>query len=375
MELVNSTPLPADVTVTTGLDPEGTRIGMIVAKATFTFGEDGVEPDTQDPYALFDEDEETELGLLPADLLPRRDPAFEVVLLGVAHAPEGRPVPSMTVRLSVGARSRSMAVFGDRWWNTYGQPMEPEPFARMPLTWNRAFGGTAEAWFDEHTSLDVRDPMNPLGRGFDAEARARELAEALEPPETYPRLEDRDRPLPNLEAIEQRIASPTDAPDPECWATVPMDIGFSQIRTIREIEEHGRIRNPRQAEVRVYHRAHPDWVTSLPEAGAPVRLEGLTPEGITEFRLPRLRVLADYVLGDRTGTRELRPHLLALLPEERRFYLVFREAFTLDVDPSMERSFRLRRETGWFPREGDGSGAERGENPTRTSDGARGTRR
>lgn len=353
MELVNRTPLDADATVSTGLDPDGPRIGMLVAKATYAFEDGAVELDTQDPYPLFEKDEETELGLLPGDRLPRRDPAFEVVLLGAAHAPGGEPVPAMTVRLAVGDRSRSMAVFGDRWWDENGRPTEPEPFARMPLDWERAFGGTAEAWFDQNTPLDVQDPMNRLGRGFDAAARARELAEALEAPESFPRLRRRQRPLPNLESPEARISSPTDAPDPECWATVPMDIGFSQIRTLRELQEHGEIRDQRRADVRVYHRAHPYWVMELPREGAPVELRGLSPEGTTRFPLPSVRVLADYVVGDRTGTRELRPHLLALLPEEDRFYLVFREAFSLEVEPSTERSFRLRLEEGWFRPDAD----------------------
>jgi hypothetical protein len=37
-----------------------------------------------------------------------------------------------------------------------------------------------------------------------------------------------------------------------------------------------------------------------------------------------------------------------LLPEERRFYLVFRSTFMVDLTPEMERSFRLRIEEGWF---------------------------
>jgi hypothetical protein len=80
-----------------------------------------------------------------------------------------------------------------------------------------------------------------------------------------------------------------------------------------------------------------------------VILTGLTPGSEPlSFALPAVRVFVDYVSGLRTGTRELRPHALVLLPEERRFYLVFRHAFTYDY-PSAERSMRLRVERGgWY---------------------------
>ncbi|WP_437778603.1 hypothetical protein [Sorangium sp. So ce1097] len=44
-------------------------------------------------------------------------------------------------------------------------------------------------------------------------------------------------------------------------------------------------------------------------------MTGLTsaPEPLS-FALPAVRVLVDYVSGIRTGTRELRPHALVLLP-------------------------------------------------------------
>lgn len=356
MELVNQTAVPADAVLSTGIPEDGPRIGVIVAKATFTVDPKGtVELDTQEPHPLYDSDEETELGLLPGDSLPRRDPAFEVILLGRAHAPGRRPVPSMTVRLTVGEVSRSIAVFGERSWGPDGWPGSPEPFTTMPLVYGRAFGGTADIHLDDATSLEVQDPINPLGRGFDADTRAVEMARGLGVPEGYPLLAV-DRGLPNLEDPNALIESPQDAPDPVGWATVPMGMGLGNLRHIRELTETGEVRDPRRAEIELYHRAHPSWVIGLPSAGAEVTMEGLTPKGHLGFRLPELRVVADYVLGDRSGTRELAPQMLVLLPEERRFYIVYRNAFTAEVEPEMERSFRLRLAEGWY-RYPDGTGA------------------
>lgn len=68
------------------------RIGLITAKATYRFDLEGnVTPETQAPVQLFAKDEPVAGGLLPADLEPRRNPVFEVILLGRAYAPGRSP--------------------------------------------------------------------------------------------------------------------------------------------------------------------------------------------------------------------------------------------------------------------------------------------
>jgi hypothetical protein len=116
MNLENKTPLPARLVVS---NPEDTphRFAMIAAKATFRFDLEGrVEIEGEDPLPIFEKDEETELGLLPRDDMPQPNTAFDVILLGAAHAPNGNPVQQMTVALGVGDERRELAVFGDRRW-------------------------------------------------------------------------------------------------------------------------------------------------------------------------------------------------------------------------------------------------------------------
>ena len=60
------------------------------------------------------------------------------------------------------------------------------------------------------------------------------------------------------------------------------------------------------------------------------------------------QVLADYQVGDRSGTLELEPQMLVLLPEESRFYLVYRKVFNFQDKPKIERSMRLRLQEGWY---------------------------
>ncbi len=350
MELVNSTPLTARIDVA-HTEELGYRVGMIVAKATFRFDMDGsVTLDADDPYPIFLHDVESELGLLPRDDFPRIDDAFEVILLGVAYAPEGKPVRSMKVGLQVGDERRELIVFGDReWMDVQGNKAisEPEYFEKMPLTYENAFGGTCDIFVDKDSPVEVSDPFNKYGKGMDPAPIAKELGKTFKCPDGYPFYDTR-RELPNLEDPENLITDWSHKPMPKCWATVPLDSGIHGIRSVVIPEEAGTSDLTLTLQEGVFHRAHPDWVISVPPEKAEVVLDGLTPRGIISFNLPALRVFADYVIGSRTGTRELAPQMLVLLPEEERFYLVYRHVFPFDPIPGEERSMRLRIENGWY---------------------------
>jgi hypothetical protein len=123
--------------------------------------------------------------------------ATDVVVLGHAHAPTAG-----TTRLDVGMRVgpllRSLRVFGDRAWIHAARGLvltSPIAFERMPLCYERAFGG----WDVSHPdpTRHAFEPRNPAGRGFCS------------------RWGKRDRILaPNLESIQEPIRSPYDRPGP-----------------------------------------------------------------------------------------------------------------------------------------------------------------
>lgn len=343
MELVSSTPLAAHLNIGRTL-PNGLRAGLLLAKATFTFDERGrLRLDDQGPLPLFDADKETALGLIPRDNMPRNDPAFEVCLLGKAHAPFGKPVPHVRVTLSVGDTTRSLDVHGNRFWVGQGPSAvlsAPEPFTEMPLTYSRAFGGTADIQIDVDSPVEVSYPQNPEGVGFDPAPVADMLHKELNCPTGFPRF-PLERAVPNIEAADSPLRHWSDAPSPELWSAVPLSSTIHDQRCFRVEGEGNRARA-----VRVpghLHRAHPAWV--LPHAPAPgttIQLHNLSRSASLELRFPKLEVHFDYVLGDREGSRQLKPRSIVLLPEEQRLTILYALPFEVEAPNGRDRSGRLR---------------------------------
>jgi len=112
--------------------------------------------------------------------------ATDVVLNGTVYAPDLEPTTSCVASLRVGAHSKSILVVGDRAarYNGGGAPVftDPEPFTKMELRYERAYGGT-DVYSDPRTIYPY--PRNPLGRGF-AVANIAASVDGL----TLPNLED-----------------------------------------------------------------------------------------------------------------------------------------------------------------------------------------
>lgn len=349
MEVINTSPVVAGALLIQ--NPElGNWILIATAKATFCVEADGsVALDREDPLPLLLQDEETELGLLPRDNLPRWDNVFEVALLGKAHTPGGKPVAQMDVSISIDKEIRRLRIFGDRAWSgkgTEAQITKPQTFTEMPLTYERAFGGTCEVLVDRESPIDIADPNNPVGRGIDPDPTIQQLIKLLNPPKGYPQYEGL-RLLPNVEDPRRLVTKWDDAPKPASFATVPLSTALHMDRAVDVKEGETPNFDDPPFTVATFHRAHPDCIIPLPAPDATVKLTGVTANGLLEFTLPQIQVLADFQFGMGTGTLPLAPHMLMLLPEEMRFYIVFRNRMYLDLNDEDERSVRIRIERGW----------------------------
>jgi uncharacterized protein YjbI with pentapeptide repeats len=116
----------------------------------------------------------------------------DVTLMGHAYAPGGSSqAAEVGFRFGRGGNAfdRRVAVFGDRHWQKGLLSTAPERFDRMPLVYERAYGGPD---FEK----------NPVGRGRQPGP-------------------DRRVMLPNLEDGGALVESPTAAADPMCFTPVP----------------------------------------------------------------------------------------------------------------------------------------------------------
>jgi hypothetical protein len=346
VELVNHTPIPADLRTAHILNTSNRR-GFLTAKATFSFHAGRLELERDRPLPVLAHRAPHGPDELPVDVTTEARDHFEVMLIGAAAAPAGERVGHRRVRVAVGSVAREMDVFGDRTW-VNDAISAPVPFERMPLRWDRAFGGSTEVEVDEGAYMPFVDPMNPLGRGFDPAEETKALAEELNTPPGFPRY-PRQTLLPNLEDPAHRIVRRGDRPRPVCWAPVPEECGIR----IAHILDRDRSAPPPLGKhdpelVAAARRdAHPAWWIERPAAGARLRLAGLFSDEDVDLELPALRIFGDYILGNRRGARELAPQALLILSDERRLSITYRTSFLVHYAPGEERGFRLRTEEGW----------------------------
>lgn len=352
MRLVNTTRLTAKLVVSRSPEPGGhaTRMGTLVAKATFALAGERPELEVANAKPVLDADEPSELGELPCDVLPRQLPCFEVLVLGHACT-TGGPQAACDVELAVDGVSRRVRVTGDRRWLPSADGHiagAPQPFARMPMTWTRAFGGHARVHVDRDAVVEVADPVNRHGRGFDPEPQARALCKWLRAPDGFPVIEDAAA-LPNLVAAGVDLRTRTQVVDATCWATVPRDCGLALQPPPGWPSADSPEAAARLQQDRVALRAHPDWILPLPARPPRVRLSGMRPDGeVLAFTVPQLAVSADGNLGGTAVRLRLRPETLLLLPDERLGVLVFRASFHVAAVHTKGRALRLRVDEGWY---------------------------
>jgi hypothetical protein len=169
-------------------DRQGAETWIVLVKGTFDIAPDGsTHPaDEQAPVCTVPQyhgDPSTSSLRLDTDLL-RLKPTTDVLVLGHAHAPRGRLVEQIDVTLKLDALEKTLRVIGNRHWKRGGGGLRlgsPQPFERMPLVYERAFGGTDGI---DDGGVCHCDERNPVGTGF-AQQAAR-LADWAAPNVLYP---------------------------------------------------------------------------------------------------------------------------------------------------------------------------------------------
>lgn len=307
--LENPTPFPA--ALVPGLDREGRTHATVVLKATFRLREGDLPiADEQAPLLRADvhhgEPDASSLRY-EADLSPQKA-GTDVALLG--HAWSSSPTEELDVTLSAGRLKKVVRVFGDRAFFKTGTEFgisSPRPFTRMPLVYERAYGGAEGSAFEER---------NPVGLGF-AFASSADSADGLR--------------LPNLEDPRKLIAHPDDRPEIAGFGLIARH-WLPRRALAGTCDEAWRAERfpllPADFDPRHFQAAHPDLVSPRPfQGGEPVRVEGASEGGPVAFRVPRVDLEFDVSIKRSSKTHRPVLDTLIIEPDERRVTIVYRLTF------------------------------------------------
>jgi hypothetical protein len=317
LQLKNATPFKAAHMLLA--DVNGIDTIFAVVKATFTIADSVALADEQLPIVLSDEhyaDPASSSIRVSSDVCLGK-PGTDVLLIGSAWAPSNEPTWQMDVSVSVGPLRHTVRVFGDRVWDTRSGIASiawVAPFVRMPLVWERAFGGS-----DANAKGPHIFRQNPVGSGFRASGSTQAVS---------------GRPLPNVEDPEAPISSVQDMPAPAGFAPIsPSWLPRSSYAgTYDEAWQRNRAPYlPNDFDPRFFQLARAGMVVpGYLQGGEVVDLRGVTPSGATRFTLPIVRPQVTYRRD--TGSQTLPAVLDTLLiePDANRFSLVWRSAFACD---------------------------------------------
>lgn len=315
LQVKNETPFVSSLFVFP--DEDGVDTLYVAVKGTFELARDGLRvAEEQQPIVPADEHwgKPGESSLKYAGEAHLLKPATDVVLVGDAHAPGGRPAPHFAVSFSVGPLKKHVLVFGDRTWKG-DSPTPPIPAARVPLRFERAFGGRHPVGKDGFAA----EMRNPVGVGFRGKRKDSEL---------------NGTPLPNLEHPKHPVSSRSDKPPPHGVGYIAP--GWEpRIAYAGTYDEAWRKKRapylPRDFDPRFFQAAPPDQIyPGHLRGGEPVELINASPAGIQRFRLPAVELQATVRIAHRQEEPPLRVETLLFEADEDRFCLLWRGAVRCD---------------------------------------------
>ena len=325
MELINATKMQTGYTLCR--IPDGRELLVIVAKGTFTLPERDQQPEfsrSQKPLMEVDTysgEPGCSAPLYELDYAPFKRHC-DLLLLGSAYAPGGVPATRVEVSLRLGPLNKSFTVTGERCWeagNFTISPGQPAVFDRMPISYDRAFGGID----DYHKNRDKHSAFmqNPVGQGYH-----RQLNKSFVDGSPMPNTEELRRPLsmPNSDYIPMSFG-----PLGRNW-TPRLQLAGSYDQDWAE----NRFPLPPSDFDAAYFQAAPvDQQIPYPQGGEAVFLQNLTTTGQTGFTLPGIEmpVVFFHQKGSRVEKQAVIDTII-LEPDEGLFTMTWRTFIPLNDD-------------------------------------------
>ncbi len=323
MEFVNAAAAGAGFLNTTfGRDH---MLAAVIARPAFRIEGEQLVPTPDLEWPVGREPVVTPFGTFPADL-PFLTGGIDLFVLGTVWQPDAAPRGELTVEIRLGPRLlRRIAVYGDRRWVRKNGSLVPgpaAPFVSMPLSWDRAFGGSAESepgrcpW-----------PANPGGVGFYLSEREAE-----------------GRPLANLEDPEHPIFSIEDRPDPMATGPYPAD-GSLRVQNAVDLDLDPENPGIRRIKPLVFNHAHPRLIlepADTPPPGTVFEVTNASSRGSLRFLMPELAFHAHVHLEHRNYFFPLHLDQILVLLDEARVVLGYRVVFQYRLAKGERRRAMLR---------------------------------
>ena len=311
---------------------------IVAVKATFVVREDGgteLHP-VQAPVAsvpVHRGDPAASSLLLDGDLLESKA-ATDVIVEGEAHAPRSSAVRSLDVALGVQQHGKTLVqkrlrVLGNRIVQSTllgVTTSAPEPFITMPLTYERAFGGTQEQ--ADTPGGFACEPRNPVGTGFATE-RGQVVGRQA------PNIEHPDHPYQHW-----RRGQPAGfGPVARHWSPRAQLAGTYD----SEWEKNQHPLLPHDFDPRYYQCAPADQqVPDFLKGGEVITCHHMTPDGVFRVTLPSITFGLTTVFYDRSRSEHrANLHTVRVCPSQRAVQMVWHSALPCHVKVNKLKETRI----------------------------------
>lgn len=297
-------------------DKNGREVWLVAIKGTFDIQPDeslliAEEQEAVNIAPKLREDSDIPSLLYDTDL-PHRKNNTDVLVEGHAYAPHGEPTAKVNVGLKIANINKVLTITGDRVWQNslWGVAMtKPLPFLKMPLIYERAFGGTDQVSpKPKHHGWESR---NPAGCGF--ATKSKHLV---------------GKPAPNIEDPASLIHR---------WKHRPSPVSFGPIAghwsprvelagTYDEIWENNKQPLLPDDFNDNYHQCAPQdqQVPGFLKGGEVVELLNMTPNGHLKFRVPDLSFMISTIFFDGTSeNHKAELHTVTIKPDDPKVVLVW----------------------------------------------------
>ena len=313
--LTNETPFAAERTWVR--DENGAEVWLVAVKGSFLIQEDGrslLNPLQTEVSRVpkFRGDPATTSLLFESDLIHKKI-CTDVIVHGHAYAPGERPYATVDVRLKIANIDKTLRIYGDRVveGGFLGvSASDAQPFTKMPITYERSFGGTDQQ--EEDPKNHDWEPRNPVGVGFGRRAE-HVLGKAA------PNVEH-----PNSPYTSHKRGTPAAfGPIARHWSP---RVGYAGTYDDRWEEERMPLL-PLDFDDKFYQCAPEDQQTEgFLKGGEIVELFNMTPGGYLIFDLPRVWFALSTQLGSERIEHRANLHTVIIEPDVPQVVLVWHSA-------------------------------------------------